>query len=59
MIVNPETLSMSEWNTMNLQNIFPQSKTIGQRTAGADGDIRTLKLPAGYNLNLPEMVFLL
>ncbi|MGN7706372.1 S41 family peptidase [Chryseobacterium sp. 22543] len=50
MIVNPETLSMSEWNTMNLQNIFPQSKTIGQRTAGADGDIRTLKLPAGYNL---------
>ncbi|WP_172625735.1 S41 family peptidase [Chryseobacterium panacisoli] len=50
MIVNPETLSMSEWNTMNLQNVFPQAKTIGQRTAGADGDIRTLKLPAGYNL---------
>ncbi|PRB01856.1 hypothetical protein CQ046_14245 [Chryseobacterium sp. MYb7] len=50
MIVNPETLSMSEWNTMNLQNIFPQSKTIGQRTAGADGDIRIIKLPGGYNL---------
>lgn len=49
-IVNPETLSMSEWNTMNLQNVFPQSETIGQRTAGADGDIRTVKLPAGYNL---------
>ncbi|RXM40772.1 hypothetical protein BOQ62_04175 [Chryseobacterium sp. CH21] len=50
MIVNPETLSMSEWNTMNLQNIFPQSKTFGQRTAGADGDVRTIKLPGGYNL---------
>ena len=50
LIVNPETLSMSEWNTMNLQNIFPQSRTIGQRTAGADGDVRTVKLPGGYNL---------
>ncbi|UKB78406.1 S41 family peptidase [Chryseobacterium sp. MEBOG07] len=49
-IVNPETLSMSEWNTMNLQNIFPQAKTIGQRTAGADGDIKTIKLPGGYDL---------
>jgi len=49
-IVNPETLSMSEWNTMNLQNVFPQSRTIGQKTSGADGDIRTVKLPAGYNL---------
>lgn len=50
MIVNPETLSMSEWNTMNLQNIFPNARTIGQRTAGADGDIRTITLPGGYNL---------
>lgn len=49
-IVNPKTLSMSEWNTMNLQNIFPQAITIGQKTAGADGDIITVPLPANYNL---------
>lgn len=49
-IVNAETLSMSEWNTMNLQNIFPQAITIGQKTAGADGDITTVALAAGYNL---------
>ncbi|MDR6919171.1 MULTISPECIES: S41 family peptidase [Chryseobacterium] len=50
LIVNPDTLSMSEWNTMNLQNIFPQAITIGQKTAGADGDIVTVPLYAGYNL---------
>lgn len=50
LIVNPETLSMSEWNTMNLQNVFPQAKTIGQRTAGADGDISIIKLPGNYTL---------
>ncbi|KMQ65478.1 hypothetical protein ACM46_06195 [Chryseobacterium angstadtii] len=49
-IVNPETLSMSEWNTMNLQNVFPQAITMGQKTAGADGDIVTEPLAAGYNL---------
>ncbi|MBT2622812.1 S41 family peptidase [Chryseobacterium sp. ISL-6] len=49
-IVNPETLSMSEWNTMNLQNIFPQAITIGQQTAGADGDTVEIQLPAGYSL---------
>lgn len=49
-IVDPETLSASEWNTMNLQHIFPQAITIGQQTAGADGDIKKLKLPGGYLL---------
>lgn len=49
LIVNPETLSMSEWNTMNLQNIFPQAITIGQKTAGADGDLVRVILPAGYS----------
>lgn len=49
-IVNQETLSASEWNTMNLQHIFPQAITIGQQTAGADGDIKKLILPGNYIL---------
>lgn len=50
LIVNPETLSMSEWNTMNLQKVFPQAVTIGQKTAGADGDITSVPLNAEYSL---------
>jgi C-terminal processing protease CtpA/Prc len=50
-IVNPETLSMSEWNVMNLQNVFPQSITIGEQSAGADGDEKMLMLPGGYKMN--------
>ncbi|WP_131797256.1 S41 family peptidase [Chryseobacterium kwangjuense] len=49
-IVNPETLSLSEWSTMNLQKIFPQAMTIGQKTAGADGDVTSVPLNADYNL---------
>lgn len=49
-IVNSETLSMSEWNTMNLQKIFPQAVTIGQKTAGADGDTTTVALTVDYDL---------
>lgn len=49
-IVNPETLSMSEWNTMNLQKVFPQALTIGQKTAGADGDTTTVPLTDDYDL---------
>lgn len=49
-IVNQETLSASEWNSMNLQHIFPQAITIGQQTAGADGDIKKLVLPGNYTL---------
>ncbi|WP_312512200.1 hypothetical protein [Chryseobacterium culicis] len=36
--------------SLKLQNIFPQSKTIGQTTTFADGDIKTIKFPSGYNL---------
>ena len=50
-IVDPETLSQSEWNTMNLQNIFPQSVTIGEQSAGADGDEKMFMLPGGYKMN--------
>lgn len=49
-LVNTKTQSASEWNTMNLQKIFPQAITIGQRTAGADGDVRTVNLPGDYEL---------
>ncbi|MBM7419295.1 MULTISPECIES: S41 family peptidase [Chryseobacterium] len=49
-IVNPESRSASEWYTMSLQKIFPQSITIGQQTAGADGDIVKVNLPGSYLL---------
>jgi C-terminal processing protease CtpA/Prc len=47
-IVNAATQSMSEWNTMNFQHVFPQAVTIGEQTAGADGDMKRLPLPGGY-----------
>ncbi|WP_341904101.1 S41 family peptidase [Fluviicola taffensis] len=50
-IVNPATQSMSEWNTMNLQHIFPNSVTIGEQSAGADGDLKTMNLPGPYELD--------
>ena len=49
-IVNSETLSQSEWNCMSLQVLFPQAITIGEQTAGADGDVSKLNLPGGYLL---------
>lgn len=49
-IVDPETRSASEWYTMSLQKIFPQSITIGQQTAGADGDVVKVDLPGNYLL---------
>jgi len=49
-IVNPESRSASEWYTMSLQKIFPQSITIGQQTAGADGDVVKVDLPGDYHL---------
>lgn len=50
-IVNPATQSMSEWNTMCLQHVFPNAVTIGEQSAGADGDLKTLNLPGGYKLD--------
>lgn len=49
-IVNPESQSASEWYTMNLQKIFPKSLTIGQQTAGANGDLVKVNLPGDYLL---------
>jgi C-terminal processing protease CtpA/Prc len=50
-IVNPATQSMSEWNTMCLQHVFPDALTIGEQTAGADGDLKTMSLPGGYTFD--------
>ncbi|SDQ71544.1 C-terminal processing protease CtpA/Prc, contains a PDZ domain [Chryseobacterium soldanellicola] len=49
-LVNPETRSASEWYSMSLQKIFPQSLTIGQQTSGADGDLVKVNLPGDYIL---------
>lgn len=57
-LVNPETLSASEFYTMNLQYIFPNSATIGQTTAGADGNVKTMNLPGGYGLSFTGLVVL-
>ncbi|WP_343632827.1 S41 family peptidase [Fluviicola sp.] len=51
MIVNPATQSMSEWNTMCLQHVFPDAVTIGEQSAGADGDLKTMNLPGGYTFD--------
>ncbi|HEK20762.1 S41 family peptidase [Mucilaginibacter sp.] len=50
-ITNGETLSLSEFQTMYLQGIFPNSVTIGETSAGADGDEKMLMLPGGYKFN--------
>ncbi|WP_199121546.1 S41 family peptidase [Pedobacter sp. ASV28] len=47
-IVNARTRSLSEWNTMNLQSMFPQAVTIGEQTSGGDGDEKYLNIPGNY-----------
>ncbi|MCU7618608.1 S41 family peptidase [Chryseobacterium sp. PBS4-4] len=49
-LVNPDTRSASEWYSMSLQKIFPQSLTIGQQTSGGDGDLVKVNLPGDYLL---------
>jgi len=49
-LVNPETRSASEWYSMSLQKIFPQSLTMGQQTSGGDGDLVKVNLPGDYLL---------
>lgn len=49
-LVNPDTRSASEWYSMSLQKIFPQSLTIGQQTSGGDGDLVKVNLPGSYLL---------
>ncbi|ALJ01053.1 S41 family peptidase [Rufibacter tibetensis] len=47
-LVNGATQSIGEWLAMNLQHMFPNSVTIGEQTAGADGDVKRLNLPGNY-----------
>lgn len=49
-IVNARTRSLSEWNTMNLQSMFPQSITIGEQSSGADGDEKHFNVPGNYKI---------
>lgn len=50
-LVSGETLSLSEFQAMHLQQIFPGSVTMGEQTAGADGDEKVLTLPGGYRFH--------
>lgn len=50
-IVNARTRSMSEWNTMSLQSMFPQAITIGEQTSGGDGDEKHFNIPGNYNIH--------
>lgn len=50
-IVNARTRSLSEWNTMSLQSMFPQAITIGEQTSGADGDEKHFNIPGNYNIH--------
>ncbi|WP_082780416.1 S41 family peptidase [Rufibacter sp. DG15C] len=47
-LVNGRTHSIGEWNIMSLQRLFPNSITLGEQTAGADGDVKKFPLPGGY-----------
>ena len=49
-IVNARTRSLSEWNTMGLQSMFPQAITIGEQTSGGDGDEKHFNIPGNYNI---------
>jgi hypothetical protein len=51
MIVNGETRSLGESNTMYFQKLFPGSITIGEQTSGANGDVKMLLLPGGYKFD--------
>ncbi|WP_131539316.1 S41 family peptidase [Pedobacter nototheniae] len=50
-IVNAQTRSLSEWETMDLQSMFPNAKTIGEQTSGADGDEKYINIPGNYQVH--------
>lgn len=47
-LVNGKTQGIGEWHTMSLQRLFPGSITVGEQTAGADGDLKKMTLPGNY-----------
>ncbi|WP_205502629.1 S41 family peptidase [Rufibacter psychrotolerans] len=51
-LVNGATHTIAEWHTMSLQRLFPTSITLGEQTAGADGDAKKMVLPGNYVVTL-------
>jgi len=47
-LTNEHTQSMGEWYTMMLSQINANTTILGSETAGADGDLKRLNLPGGY-----------
>jgi len=47
-LTDENTQSMGEWFTMMLRQINLNTTVIGNQTAGADGDMKHLNLPGGY-----------
>jgi len=47
-LTNEHTQSMGEWFTMMLSQINAKTTILGSETAGADGDLKRLNLPGGY-----------
>ncbi|WP_066831995.1 S41 family peptidase [Rufibacter ruber] len=52
LLVNGATHSIGEWHTMSLQRLFPGSITLGQPSAGADGDVKKITLPGNYTVGV-------
>ena len=48
-LFNEETQSQAEYTIMGLEN-YPNSIKIGSQTAGADGNVSTIKLPGGIEV---------
>lgn len=47
-LTDENTQSMGEWFTMMLRQINKNTTVFGTQTAGADGDLKYLNLPGGY-----------
>ena len=47
-LTDEHTQSMGEWYTMMLSQLNDNTIIIGSQTAGADGDLKKLNLPGGY-----------
>lgn len=47
-LTDENTQSMGEWFTMMLRQLNRNTTVIGNQTAGADGDMKHLNLPGGY-----------
>jgi C-terminal processing protease CtpA/Prc len=53
-LVNERAISHAEFTAMALQTI-PGMKTVGSQTAGADGDVKVMRLPGGVAIALTSV----